>query len=318
MKAPSLFSNFGCHLILSVSATLLCAALVLQPAVAQGTLPADPVSELVKITVPGMGTFGSDAAMVTHVFKPAGTGPFPVLLFSHGRAGDVSTRSKMTNPLAFGHVRFWLAKGYAVVAPVRPGYGDTGGSDTEMSGARYNTSGDCTSRPAPARTAKAAMQSTAVALDWIRAQTWALANKILLEGQSVGGLTTVALCATNPPGVVGCINFAGGTGGEPTLAPGRMCAPEATTELMTQFGRSTKLPSIWLYAENDLYWGAEPPRQWHAAFAQGGSPTEFVQTIAVPPDGHRLLIAGGRLWGEPLNAWLKKNGFQIVEPRRQW
>lgn len=309
MKALSLFSIFERHLLRGVITALMCAAWLQQPVAAQNTPPADPVAVLVKITVPGMGTFGSDAAMVTHVFKPVGEGPFPVLLFSHGRAGDVTTRSKMTNPLVFGHVRFWLAKGYAVVAPVRPGYGDTGGSDTEMSGARYNASGNCTSRPAPANTAKAAVQSTAVALNWIRAQPWAMANKILLEGQSVGGLTTVAMCATNPPGVVGCINFAGGTGGDPTLAPGRMCAPEATTELMTELGRNTKLPNIWLYAENDLYWGAEPPRQWHAAFAQGGSPTEFVQTIAVPPDGHRLLVAGGRLWSEPLNAWLKKNGF---------
>jgi dienelactone hydrolase len=125
----------------------------------------------------------------------------------------------------------------------------------------------------------------------------------------VGGLTTVALCATNPPGVVGCINFAGGTGGSPELTPARMCAPEVTTALMTEFGGSTRLPNIWLYAENDLYWGAEPPRQWHAAFAKGGSPTEFVQTPPVAADGHQLLLRGGKLWSEPLNAWLSKNGF---------
>ena len=252
--------------------------------------------------------FGSDAAMVTHVFKPAGSGPYPVLLFSHGRAGDAATRSKLSNPLAFGHVRYWLGKGYAVVAPVRPGYGDTGGSDTESSGSTYNATGDCRGQPDPGRTAKAAMRSTTAALDWVRAQPWAMSNKILLEGQSVGGLTTVAMCASNPLGVVGCINFAGGTGGNPELAPGRMCSPEVTTALMAELGRATKLPNIWLYAENDLYWGSEPPKQWHAAFSQGASPTEFIQTVAVPPDGHRLLNLGGKLWSEPLNAWLKKNG----------
>jgi dienelactone hydrolase len=278
-------------------------------ATAQTTPPADTVPELVKIAVPGLGNSGSDAAMVTHVFKPVGNGPHPVLLFSHGRAGDAVTRSKMTNPLALGHVRFWLNKGYAVVAPVRPGYGDTGGSDTENSGGAYTAKGECWGRFEPARTAKAAMRSVTAALDWVRAQPWAMSNKILLQGQSVGGLTTVAMCATNPPGVVGCINFAGGTGGNANLAPARMCTPEATTELMTELGRSTKLPNIWLYAENDLFWGAEPPKLWHAAFAQGGSPTEFHQTAPVAPDGHMLLARGGRLWSEPLNAWLKKNAF---------
>ena len=297
-----------CVFILRMTGAVLCAVL-LQPAGAQSNPAADPVAELIKITMPGMGTFGGDAAMVTHVFRPAGSGPFPVLLFSHGRAGDAATRSRLTNPVAFGHVRYWLAKGYAVVAPVRPGYGDTGGSDTESSGSIYSVTGECRGQPDPSPTAKAAVRSASAALEWVRTQPWAMANKILLGGQSVGGLTTVALCATNPPGVVGCINFAGGTGGDPTLAPGRMCAPEVTTALMTEFGRSTKLPSIWLYAENDLYWGAEPPRLWHAAFAQGASPTEFVQTTPVQPDGHQLMLRGGKLWSEPLNAWLNRNGF---------
>lgn len=305
----ALFSKY-CHpFMLRVSCLVLLAAAAQQHASAQSSPVPEPFAELVKIAVPGMGPFGSDAAMVTHVYKPAGNGPYPVLLFSHGRAGDVATRSKLSNPVALGHVRYWLSKGYAVVAPVRPGYGDTGGSDTESSGNAISATGECRGQPDPSRTAKGAVRSTTVALDWVRAQPWAMANKILLEGQSVGGLTTVAMCAANPPGVVGCINFSGGTGGSPELTPARMCSPEATTALMAEFGRVTKLPSIWLYAENDLFWGAEPPRLWHAAFAQGGSPTDFVQTVAVPPDGHRLLALGGRLWSEPLNAWLKKNGF---------
>ena len=304
-----MISKLGYPMVLRLSFWLVVLATPFHHATAQSNPVPGPVVELVKISVPGMGTFGSDAAMVTHVYKPSGAGPYPVLLFSHGRAGDVATRSRLSQPIALGHVRYWQAKGYAVVAPVRPGYGDTGGSDTESSGNAISATGECRGQPDPSRTAKAAVRSTTAALDWIRVQPWAIANKILLEGQSVGGLTTVALCATNPPGVVGCINFAGGTGGSPELTPARMCSPEATTALMAEFGRSTKLPSVWLYAENDLYWGAEPPRQWHAAFAQGGSPTEFVQTVAVPPDGHRLLALGGRLWSEPLNAWLKKNGF---------
>lgn len=297
------------HPLLRSACGFVAAAAFAAVAHAQTASTTDPVAELVKITVPGMGTFGSDAAMVTHVFKPAGAGPYPVLLFSHGRAGDVATRSKMTNPLALGHVRFWLNKGYAVVAPVRPGYGDTGGLDSEGAGGGYTATGECRGQPEPGRTAKAAMRSTTVALDWIRSQPWAMANKILLQGQSVGGLTTVAMCATNPSGVMGCINFAGGMGGNPELAPGRMCFPQVTTALMSEFGQTTKLPNIWLYAENDLFWGAEPPRQWHAAFAQGGSQTVFIQTPAVAPDGHQLLLRGGKLWSDPLNAWLSKNGF---------
>jgi dienelactone hydrolase len=273
------------------------------------TLPDNPTPDIATLTVPGLGLFGADAKMLTQVFKPAGAGPFPVVLFSHGRAGDVTTRTQLKNPVGLGHVRYWHAKGYAVVAPIRPGYGDTGGSDTERAGNVYGPTGQCQGLPDPGMTASAAMRSTTIALQWIREQAWAHKDRILLEGQSVGGLTTVAMCATNPPGVVGCINFAGGTGGNPDLAPGRMCSPERTTQLMELFGTTTKLPNIWLYAVNDLFWGEQPPKDWHAAYAAGGSPTQLVTTEAVPVDGHRLLASGGKLWSEPLNAWLKKHGF---------
>jgi dienelactone hydrolase len=272
------------------------------------TVPSNPAPERATISVPGLGLFGGDAKMVTQVFKPSGDGPFPVVLYSHGR-GDTLARSKLANPVNNVVVSYWLAKGYAVVAPIRPGYGPTGGSDTEISGVRYATDGTCTSQPDHSITANAALRSTTLALQWLREQPWAKADNILLQGQSVGGLTTVALCATNPPGVVGCINFAGGAGGSPERAPGRMCAPEKMTALMQQYGSTTKRPNIWFYAPNDQYWGEQPPKDWHAAYATGGSESQWVGTQAVPPDGHRLLNLGGKLWSEPLDAWLKKNGF---------
>lgn len=269
----------------------------------------NPVPDIVKVTAKGLGFGGGDVDIQTHVFKPAGSGPFPVMLFSHGRSGDQVERANLKNPLAFGHVRYWLNKGYAVVAPVRVGYGETGGTDRENSGARYDSNGSCTSRPDHANTANAAMRSTQPVLDWIREQSWAQKDRILLEGQSVGGLTTVALCAKNPPGVVGCINFAGGAGGDPK-SMGKMCSPELLGQLMAQYGKTTKVPNIWLYAENDMYWGGESPKIWHKDFVLGGSSTELITTPAVPSaDGHLLMYRGGAMWSTPLNTWLKKNNF---------
>jgi dienelactone hydrolase len=260
------------------------------------------------------------------VFKPQGTGPFKVLLFAHGRPAYARERAQLVHPMSYGHVRYWLAKGYAVVAPIRPGYGapsgraagSVGDADPESSGAGYSSSGQCLRSPQPARTAQAAMQAQRAALNWVRQQPWARHDHIVLEGQSVGGLATVALCAANPPGVKGCINFSGGVGGDPQHAPGRMCQPEQTTQLMRGYGSTTQVPSIWLYAANDLYWGAEPPKQWHAAFAQAAqtasnpaktSPSTFVQTPPIGSDGHSLLRAGVTQWRQPLEAWLKKNGL---------
>ena len=264
----------------------------------------------------GTATAGAhrSATMHTQVFKPRGPGPFKVLLYAHGRPAYASERARLLRPIHARHVQYWLAKGYAVVAPIRPGYGATGGADPESSGVGYTSAGQCIRSPNPGQAAQAAASAQRQALDWVRQQPWARKDHIVLEGQSVGGLTTLALCARNPPGVVGCINFSGGAGGDPQHAPGRMCAPEKITQLMREYGHTTSVPSIWLYAPNDLYWGSEPPKQWHAAFHVAASAAKqpsstLVTTAPIGSDGHSLQRAGSKQWRPPLDAWLQKNGW---------
>jgi dienelactone hydrolase len=314
--------------------TALCIAfasalVVAQPLAAARQTPRSLVAEVASISVPTTGSAAPDAnhtsgarAMRTLVFKPQGSGPFPVLLFAHGRPAYAKERAQLMHPMSYGHVRYWLGKGYAVVAPIRPGYGLANSSDLESSGVAYSASGQCLRSPQPQRTAQAAAHAQRAALDWVRQQPWARANHIVLEGQSVGGLATVALCAAQPPGVVGCINFSGGAGGNPLQAPARMCQPEQTTQLMRQLGSQPQPPSLWLYAQNDLYWGPDAPKQWHAAFSQAAQSSQnaphttapaarstFVQTPPIGSDGHSLLRAGKAHWAAPLEAWLKQHAL---------
>ncbi|MCE2947681.1 MAG: dienelactone hydrolase family protein [bacterium] len=291
--------TFARYCAAALLAALLCAS---PDAASQGT-PEQLVPEVARIPLTGGTT------MAAQVFLPPGEGPFPVLVFSHGRAGSDFERRALANPVLHGHARFWMRRGYAVVAPIRPGYGITGGPDREDSGARYDERGECIARPEPQRTAGPAAETIASAVAWLRDQPWARSDRILLSGNSVGGLATIAACSASLPGVVGCINFAGGSGGSPA-SNGRMCEPQRIESLMAGWGRVNRLPSIWLYAPNDLFWGAEAPQRWHAAFAAGGSAARFVGTEPVPaPDGHSLLRVGGKLWSVPLQAWLVEHGF---------
>ncbi|VVE66596.1 dipeptidyl aminopeptidase [Pandoraea captiosa] len=262
------------------------------------------------IVMPGVGTFGGDVPMRTEVYKPAGDGPFPVLIFQHGRAGDALTRGKLAEPVSPGHVRFWLAKGFAVVAPIRVGYGLTGGPDRENSGASFNQNGQCTRRPDFATLGKVTAQTNLMVLQWVQAQSWADKHRIVLEGRSVGGFTTVATAAANPPGVIAYLNFSGGAGGSPERAPQHSCDPDQMQAVYGEFGKTTRIPGLWLYARNDQYWGPDAPKQWFNAFAASGSPAQFVQTEDIPGhDGHLLLTYGGKLWSEPVNAFLRQLGF---------
>ena len=95
---------------------------------------------------------------------------------------------------------------------------------------------------------------------------WVKKDQLLLVGQSVGGLTTVNACGLNWSGVIGCINFVGGSGGNPTTSPGKSCKPERVSEVLRHAAKTTQVPSLWLYSANDKYWGEEPPKQCFKAF----------------------------------------------------
>ena len=253
---------------------------------------------------------GGPPAMVTGVFLPAGDGPFPVLVYSHGRSGTEAERSNTKLPDPHGHIRYWLKKGFAVVAPIRPGYGETGGADRENAGVGYDVFGNCWGRPDFARSANNAAHAVLAALGWVRKQPWADAKHIVLAGTSMGGLASIATAATNPEGVAAYVNFAGGTGGHGKRSPEHSCGSADMRDLLAEYGRTTHVPSLWLYAENDLFWGPEWPRAWHRAFAGGGSHTEFVMTSPVPhSDGHQLLARGARLWTPDVDRFLAELGL---------
>ncbi len=252
---------------------------------------------------------GKPTEVVTHLYKPPGDGPFPLVIFSHGRAGARIDRVKLQYPVLVRHANYWLNKGVAVVAPVRPGYGETGGADREDSNANWNGN-ICTGNPDFTASAGNARETVVATYQWAMRQPWVRKDRILLEGQSVGGMTTVAAGALNLPGVVGFVNFAGGSGGYPEVSPGKSCKPGNLTETYRAYGQLAKEPSLWLYAENDLYWGPEAPRLWHESFKAGGSDTELVQTGPVAGhDGHQLLNYGGTMWRGALDAFVRKVGL---------
>jgi dienelactone hydrolase len=300
---------------LSVGACVLAAPL---PLAAQSDTPAEttepavakarrnPEPEVLRLPLV---IDGATVEVVSHLYRPAGNGPFPLVIFSHGRAPARTDRMQLKAPVLPGHAGYWLRQGVAVLAPVRPGYGETGGPDLEDTHVRWGTNG-CQSQPDFARAAHQARRVIAATYQWALQQPWVRKDRLLLEGQSVGGMATMATAALNLPGVVGVVNFAGGSGGNPTNSPGQSCMPERLAELYRDWGQVAKVPSLWLYARNDLFWGELAPRAWHVAYAAGGSDAQWVQTGPVEGhDGHQLLRYGGRMWSVPLDAFVRQVGL---------
>ncbi len=276
--------------------------------------------EIVTLSLP---VDGSPTDMVTHIYKPntPGATRFPLVVFAHGRGYSpnplVPVPPPDRAPINMVTANWWLQKGFAVVAPLRPGYGKTGGFDREQQFV-YWQGNSCVTEPKSInplyeRAALRGREVMLAALTWAQRQPWVVPDRIVLVGHSVGGVITMAAAALNPRGVVAAINFDGGMGGNPATSPRRPCKPHLLTAAYGRFGKTAHVPSLWLYAENDLYWGVDIPHQWFDAFKAGGSNAIFVQTPPVPGEGpnvgHSLLDLGGPLWHPSVEAFLREHGF---------
>jgi dienelactone hydrolase len=189
---------------------LLAASLMVAPAAfAQGL----PAASSATIPLKGAGFFGATANMEAEVFKPAGAGPFPVMVYAHGRSGTPQERLALREVIPRQYLEFWVARGFAAVGVARPGYGRTSGIDREIPGHTWESSGRCGGSFNPDRVAEAAGTAILATIDWVRQQAWAKAGALVVTGNSVGGMTAVLVGSRAPEGVLAVINFAGGVGG---------------------------------------------------------------------------------------------------------
>ena len=242
----------------------------------------------------------SGKMIITH-FKPAtGDGPFPLVVMNHGRKS--SERSEPARFRSLGVTRYWVRRGFAVIVPTRMGYGATGiDPDTESSGSSCNERSYATM-------SEAAAHQIATAIAFGKTLPWIDKTKIIIMGQSVGGLAATVANANNHAGVIAAINSAGGSGGDPIGRPGKPCAPERLSSVFAAAGKTAKTPMLWFYSQNDQYWGASLPRTWHKAYTAAGAKADFVMLPANGDDGHKQ-IDNLASWRPTVDAFISKLGF---------
>jgi dienelactone hydrolase len=247
---------------------------------------------------------------VTHpfkvtVFRDDARGRSPFLVLNHGRAYKAEDMAKMGRARYSENSRYFVAQGFAVFVPTRIGYGVTGGEDVEYTGA-------CQSRSYPAGYEAAAQQSV-VTIEYARARPYVDPQRGLAVGQSFGGATAITLAAKNLPGVLGAVNFAGGGGGNPVTRVAQPCRPDLLEAMFASYGALARVPTLWLYSENDKYFGPKLPREWFEAYRAKGGTGEFVLLPPLDPalgdDGHATFTRNPSAWRPHFEAFLRKTGF---------
>jgi dienelactone hydrolase len=247
--------------------------------------------------------------VVTTFFDDATPVPRPLLVLNHGRAGNTAARAALGRARYAEHAAWFARLGFLVAVPTRIGYGVTGGEDVE-------DNGRCDAKHYPPSLAAAADQVQAV-LAHLRARPDVASDRGLVAGQSVGGAAAIAVAARGLPGVQAAINFAGGSGGDPQGRPRRPCQANRLERLFADYGRSTHVPTLWIYAANDLYFGEKHPRRWFDAFREAGGTGEFQLFPPHGDDGHTLFNEQPQAWRPLVLDFLRRHGVLPPEPAVQ-
>ena len=301
-----------------LSCVVLCLAVAACPALAQETATANAWSpslerppavdlreELQKVSVTVKDMYGRTETreIPVTIYRPDDDARHPLVIFNHGRA--TAARRAMQGRSRPEQQARWLVKnGFVVMAPTRLGFADTyGGFDPEFSGG-------CHDRRVEAMH-QAEVDQVLATVEMARTLPYVDASRWVVMGLSYGGQAPVATVAANPPGLVGGINFSGGSGGDPERNPGKPCGPQVIGQHWGKLAANAKAPMLWLYWENDLYWGADHPKNWREAWANGGGRVEFHQLPPSGKDGHAGFNQDMDHWVPLAQAFFARLGFSV-------
>jgi dienelactone hydrolase len=130
----------------------------------------------------------------------------------------------------------------------------------------------------------------------------------VLLGKSAGGFGVLALSSLNPAGVVGTINFAGGRG---SRGPDDVCNEAKLVDAFGRYASTTRVPMLWVYSENDHFFGPALAGRLLAAYKAQGVDVRFE---GVPPygnDGHAFFEGRANVatWVPMVDRFLAKLGL---------
>jgi pimeloyl-ACP methyl ester carboxylesterase len=87
--------------------------------------------------------------------------------------------------------------------------------------------------------------------------------------------------------------------------------------MFADYGRKARIPTLWIYTENDQWMGSKYPREWFAAFQAEGGVGEFVQFPPHGKDGHGLFTQAPEVWRPTVLTFLQANGFADLTVKAQ-
>ncbi|WP_407147885.1 alpha/beta hydrolase family protein [Bradyrhizobium sp. ORS 86] len=233
------------------------------------------------------------------VVRPDRPGRFPVVILVHGtpaatgEAFRIAIAHQAPTALANPAVAF-AQRGYAAVSIMRRGFGHSEGPFAER------LSGPCNDRDYLA-VGHAAAEDVSGAVVALRSEPWADPDRVLLFGHSTGGFAVIVAAANNTPGVIGVLDFAGGHG---SAGSDHVCSPDRLVEDAGILGRTTRVPALWIHAENDHYIPAPLARRMFESYTAAGAPAQLEMLPPFGVEGHRVATGPVETWWPAVEGFL--------------
>ena len=226
---------------------------------------------------------------IAYVVRPVGNGPFPLAIMNHGVS--LNQRERSFFPIVeFRDAAMWLARrGYMVVAPTG-GYGAAALDEPERGvySLFYSKIGKC-DHPNFRDAGRAVALLDKWIIEYMTDQKLIVPDNVIVVGQSAGGWAAIALAGENLPAVRAIIIFAAGRGGRVGGKPNNNCAPDQLVTATGEFGRTARTPMLWIYIENDTFFGPDLSKRMYKAFTGAGGKAEYHLLRPFGNEGHFLV-----------------------------
>lgn len=257
--------------------------------------------DAIRIPVSGGGDSRSlelEAIMV----RPDDGREHPLAVINHGSTDDADGRSAMSPYSFWPQAVVFARRGWVAVAAMRRGYGASQGKWADG----YGSCAD----PNYAHAGWAGAIDIAAIARYMRSQPYVSKGKWISVGHSAGAFETLALAADAPHGLVAAIAFAPGRG---SAAPGEVCDERQLVATFADYGRTSRVPVLWVATQNDHSFDLRLESLLTDAFTKAGGNVTFVKTAAFGEDGHQLFTtaSGIPMWSPIVDRFLAANNLVL-------
>jgi pimeloyl-ACP methyl ester carboxylesterase len=246
--------------------------------------------------------------LVTFVYRPVKTDRHEVVLWSHGStAGWTRAPKEQGDAPTPAVLRFFLSRGYTVVAPMRRGRGESSGTYVEECPVY---AGRCSAADQIAlgeRGLREALLDTYAVLDQIVYRLVPRQSKIIAAGHSRGGFLSLILAGERPQAIKVVVNFAGGWQAMNDRVPPQDHRHRVEVQAipLRRAAKNAQAPSIWIYADRDTLYNEAGRQGILKAWRDGGGNAEyFLVTEHALPNGHAI-PTNATYWEAQLDTFLR-------------